>query len=303
MDTDPVADVSRASARPNAPGRGILFMLLGAAVLTVNDTVLKWLTGGYPTGQIMFMRGIFVVLPVAVLAWRAGGLAVLRVNSVGAHALRAGCVLTGTFLFITGLSFMPLAEAIAITFAGPLFVTALAAPMLGEVVGWRRWTAVLVGFVGVLIITRPTGQAIQWAALFPLAASLTGALRDLITRKISTAESSIALLATSTLGVVLAGLVTAPFGWRPIAGFDLGLMAASGVLIGCAHFLLIECFRLAEAALVAPFKYSNLLWAILFGFIVWGDLPDAWTLTGATIVVLSGLYILRRESMLRQTPA
>lgn len=291
------------NARSIAPGRGIVFMLLGAALLTVNDTVLKWLTGGYPTGQIMFMRGIFVVLPVALLVWRAGGLAVLKVNSRGAHALRAFCVLTGTFLFITGLSFLPLAEAIAITFAGPLFVTALAPPMLGEVVGWRRWSAVLVGFIGVLIITRPTGEAIQWAALLPLTASLTGALRDLITRKISTAESSHAMLVTSTAGVVLAGLVTAPFGWRPIAAFDLALMMASGILIGLAHFLLIECFRLAEAALVAPFKYSNLLWAILFGFIVWGDLPDSWTLTGAAIVVASGLYILRREAQLRGTQA
>lgn len=295
-----MAAASRSLSRSIAPGRGILFMLLGAALLTVNDTMLKWLTGGYPTGQIMFMRGLFVVLPVAMLVWRAGGPTVLRVDSLGAHALRAGCVLTGTFLFITGLSFLPLAEAIAITFAGPLFVTALATPMLGEVVGWRRWTAVLVGFIGVLIITRPTGAAIQWAALLPLTASLTGALRDLITRKISTSESSLALLVTSTVGVVLAGLATAPFGWRPIAGFDLALMAASGIVIGCAHFLLIECFRLAEAALVAPFKYSNLLWAILFGFVVWGDLPDGWTLAGAAIVVASGLYILRREAQLRQ---
>jgi len=292
-----------APSRSIAPGRGIALMLLGSALLTVNDTVLKWLTAGYPTGQIMFMRGIFVILPVALLVWRAGGLAVLRIGSRGAHALRAACVCSGAFLFITGLSFLPLAEAIAITFAGPLFITALAAPMLGEVVGWRRWTAVLVGFVGVLIITRPTGAAIQWAALLPLTASLCGALRDLITRKISTSESSIALLCTSTLGVVLAGLATAPFGWKPIAAFDLGLMVFSGVLIGSAHFLLIECFRLAEAALVAPFKYSNLLWAILFGFVVWGDLPDRWTLTGAAIVVASGLYILRREAQRQQPQA
>lgn len=290
-----------ALSRSIAPGRGIIFMLLGSALLTVNDTVLKWLTASYPTGQIMFLRGIFVILPVALLVWRAGGLAVLRVNSKGAHALRAACVCTGTFLFITGLAFMPLAEAIAITFAGPLFVTALAAPMLGEIVGWRRWTAVLVGFIGVLIITRPTGEAIQWAALLPLTASLCGALRDLITRKISTGESSIALLCTSTTAVVLAGLATAPIGWQPVAAFDLGLMVFSGILIGSAHFLLIECFRLAEAALVSPFKYSNLLWAILFGFLVWSDLPDEWTLAGAGIVVVSGLYILRREALSRET--
>jgi drug/metabolite transporter (DMT)-like permease len=278
-------------------------MLLGSALLTVNDTLLKWLTAGYPTGQIMFLRGVFVVLPVALLVWRAGGVAVLRVGSWRAHALRAACVSAGTFLFISGLAFLPLADAVAIAFAGPLFVTALAAPVLGEIVGWRRWTAVLVGFIGVLIITRPTGEAVQWAAMLPLTASLCGALRDLITRKISTGESSIAMLATSTAAVVLAGLATAPFGWPPVAAFDLGLMAISGIVIGSAHFLLIECFRLAEAALVSPFKYSNLLWAIVFGFLVWGDLPDQWTLAGAGIVVASGLYILRREALLRAPPA
>ena len=286
-----------AGTRANAPGRGILFMLLGTAILTVNDAILKWLTAGYPTGQLIFMRGIFVTLPIALLVWRMGGLAVLRINDFGAHALRAGFVILSTFCFVTGLRFMPLADAIAITFAGPLFITALAAPVLTEAVGWRRWTAVLVGFVGVLVMTRPGGGAIQWVALWPLAGTFFGALRDLTTRRISTAESSLALLCTSTVAVVVAGLATSPFGWNPIPAFDLGLMAASGILVGSAHFLMIECFRLAEAALLAPFKYSNMIWAIMLGFAVWGDLPDAWTLTGAAFVVGSGLYILRRESL------
>jgi drug/metabolite transporter (DMT)-like permease len=285
--------------RANAPGRAIAFMLFGTAILTVNDSILKWLSAAYPTGQIMCLRGLFVILPVAILVWRSGGLAVLRVQNFRRHALRAACVVAGAFFFITGLRYMPLADAIAITFAGPLFLTALAQPFLGEAVGWRRWTAVLIGFVGVLMMVRPTGGAVQWVALLPLAGSLFGAFRDLITRKISTDESSIALLCTSTAGVVLAGFCTLPFGWKPVPAVDLGLLMASGILVGSAHFLLIECFRLAEAALVAPFKYSNMVWAILFGFVVWGDVPDPWTFTGAAIVVASGIYILHREAQLR----
>jgi drug/metabolite transporter (DMT)-like permease len=293
-----VVESGRFHAPANSPGRGIAFLLLGTAILTMNDTILKWLTSGYPTGQLLFMRSVFVVLPITLLVWRMGGLAALRVNDLKAHALRGAFVVGSAFCFVTGLRYLPLADAIAITFAGPLFITALAAPVLKETVGWRRWTAVLVGFVGVLVMTRPAGGAIQLAALWPLAATFFGALRDLTTRHISTGESSISLLCTSTAALTVAGLATAPFGWQPIAPADLGLMAAGGILVGSAHFLMIECFRLAEAGLLAPFKYSNMVWAILFGFIVWGEFPDAWTLTGAAFVVASGLYILRRESRL-----
>ena len=129
----------------SAPEKAIVCMLLGAAVLTTNDAVLKWLTSGYHVGQIMFCRGIFIGLPLAILIWRAGGLKSLRPVNPKGHAVRAALVIVGTFLFVSGLAYLPLADAIAITFAGPLFITALAAPLLGESVGWRRWSAVLAG--------------------------------------------------------------------------------------------------------------------------------------------------------------
>jgi len=283
-----------------AAGRGIAFMLLGGALLTMNDAVLKWLTGDYPVGQIMFMRGIFVFLPISILVYYSGGLLVLRINSFKNQALRGVLMVSGTFLFITGLGHLPLGEAIAITFAGPLFITLLAPALLGEHVGWRRWAAVLIGFSGVLVMTRPGSEAVQWAALFPLSASLFGALRDLMTRKLSTSETSISMLCFSTAIVVLGGLATSPFGWAPLTPRDVGLMALSGMLVGSAHFLLIECFRLAEAALVAPFKYFNMVWAVLFGFIVWGDVPDIWTVTGAAFVIGSVLYIMRREAVMKK---
>ncbi|MCH7937013.1 MAG: DMT family transporter [Proteobacteria bacterium] len=279
-----------------SPGRGITFTILGGALLTTNDAVLKWLTSDYPVGQLMFIRGLFVFLPVMLIAWRAGGFGLIRVNSFRNQSLRAGFAFTSGFFFITGISFLPLADALAITFAGPLFVTALAPKMLGEYVGWRRWSAVLVGFAGVVVMLRPGGEAMQWAALFPLGASLAGALRDLTTRKMAGQETSVSIMCFSTAVIVLAGLCTWPFGWAPLVLEDLALMALSGMLVGGAHFLLIERFQWAEAALLAPFKYTNMIWAVLFGFVIWGDVPDVWMTTGAALVIAGGLYIFRRES-------
>jgi drug/metabolite transporter (DMT)-like permease len=286
--------VSRGSA---SPGRGITFSLLGGALLTANDAVLKWLTGDYPVGQLLFYRGLFVLMAVCVIVWRSGGVEIIRINNVRGQFQRAGFAFTSGFLFITGISFLPLADAIAITFAGPLFVTILAALMLGEDVGWRRWAAVAIGFLGVMVMVRPSAEAVQWAALFPLAASLAGALRDITTRRISAHETSMSILCFSTVSVIGFGLCTLPFGWAELNYEDLGLMALSGLFVGGAHYLLIERFRWAEAALLAPFKYTNMIWAVLFGFVIFGDLPDAWTLSGAGIVVVGGLYIAHRETL------
>ncbi len=270
--------------------------MIGAGFfLTLNDAVLKWLTGDYPVGQIMFLRGVFVFLPIAFFVWQAGGGKSLRVRHIQPHLLRGALMIAGTFLFINGLRHLPFADAISITFAGPLFVTALAAPLLGEVIRWRRWLAVIIGFIGVLIIIRPTSEVAQWAAIFPLAASITGALRDILTRKMSQHDSSVAVMFYSTLAVTFAGGVTFLGGWAPVQTADLGLFLLCGVLLGFAHFLMIEAFRLAEAALVVPFKYVSLLWAVLLGLVIWGDIPDGWTFAGAGVVVASGLYILHRE--------
>ena len=292
-------EISVKSSTSSAPGKAIVLMLIGAAVLTINDAILKWLTGSYHVGQIMFCRGIFISLPLSILIWRAGGMKSLRPVNPKGHAIRATLVIIGTFLFVSGLAHLPLTEAIAIAFAGPLFITAFAHPLLGESVGWRRYSAVFTGFIGILIIMRPGGSIIQWAVLFPLAASLTGAFRDLLTRRLSIEETSVSILFYTTLGVIIASLITIRFVWTPVPLTDWGWFALSGLLIGCAHFLMIETFRYGEASLVAPFKYSGVIWAGLLGYIIWGDLPDAATIIGVSIVIVSGLYILRRERVLK----
>ena len=276
-------------------------MLAGVTLLSVNDALIKSLTSGYPVGQLLFVRGLFVLPWVLVLAKLEGGLHTLRIHNIKGQALRSVCVIVSSFLFVTGLSYLPLADAIAISFAGPLFITALAPIVLSEFVGWRRWLAVLVGFAGVLCMIRPGSGAMQWAVLFPLCATLAGVGRDLITRRMARSETTVAVLCATTVVVLLAGLTTAPLGWVRIDPADLWLFTASGALIAGAHYLMIESFRRGEAALVAPFKYASMIWAVLFGYLFFGDLPDQWTIAGASIVISAGLYILHREAVRART--
>lgn len=286
----------------SAPGRAILLMLIGGMLLTVNDALMKWLAGGFPVGELLFVRSVFSFVAIAVLVRFHGGLPSLRIKSPRVHLFRSLLVLAGTFMFVNGLRYLPLADAIAIVFAGPLFITALAPLVIGEAVGWRRWSAVVVGFIGVLIIVRPGTEAMQWAVIFPIGAAMTGAFRDLITRSASATEHSNAMLMTGTAASAIGGLCTLPFGWVPISLHDLGLMALSGFLMAIAHFMMIESFRYGEAGLVAPFKYSNMVYAVLLGFFIWGDLPDALTWTGTAILISSGVYILHRERRLGGKP-
>ncbi len=270
-------------------------MIGGGLLLTMNDGVVKWLSGDYQVGQILTFRGAAaVILITGVLLWRRE-FNIFEVRYPKVQLLRAVLMIASTFLFVNGLRLMPLADTVAVAFVGPIFVTALAPILLSERVGWRRWSAVLVGFAGVLIILRPSGDGLHWAALLPAGAALCGACRDLLTRGISHGEASGTTLFYSTLGVALAGAVTAPFGWQTPALADLGLFVVAGMLLSIAHFLHIETFRFAEAAVVTPFKYSALLWAMAIGFLVWGDIPDNRTLLGAALLIGSGLYIFHRE--------
>lgn len=271
-------------------------MVAGFALLTLNDAVLKWLTVDYPTGQIVFMRSIFVMIIVALIAWRSGGVRALRVVNFSGQLTRAALMAVATLLFVTSLRLMPLADAIAIAFSAPLFITALAGPLLGERVGWRRWIAVLVGFGGILVMFRPTGETMRLISLLPLGVALASAFKDIITRRIAATESSVSILFVTTLVLATVGLVTAASGWSAITLLDFGLFALCGLLLGGAQYLTIEAFRHANAAVVAPFEYSAVLWAMLYGYLIWDDVPDRWIISGSVLVIGSGLFILYRES-------
>jgi drug/metabolite transporter (DMT)-like permease len=286
----------------SAPGasatiiRSIALMVASSGLLTVNDAIVKWLAQTYPVGQVMSLRGVFVIGIVVAWALARRHTGALRVYNWRLQLARGGLMSLSTFLFVTALTLMPLADAIAITFAGPILATALAALLLHEPVGWRRWSAVAIGFTGVVLMMRPTPELVRLFAIVPLLAALMGALRDIVTRKMGTGgESTLAILLISTLVVTLAGLLTIPWGWSPLRLVDLVLFAGSALLVGCAQGFMIESFRLGEVGLVAPFKYASLIWAVLLGLLVWGDRPDPWTWAGASLVVGGGLYLWHRE--------
>ncbi len=291
------------AARLVQTGPAILCMLASVILLTCNDTIVKSLSGHYPTGQLLFIRGLCVWPWIVGLAYWYGGLHTLKIRSFDGQLLRSCCVIASAFLFVAGLKLLPLAETVAAAFTGPLFITAMAPLMLGERVGWRRWLAVCIGFGGALVMIRPGTDALQLALLFPLASAFCAGLRDVITRRIAQTESPVAVLAVATAAVMLAGLTTVPFAWVDIQPDHIWRFVLSGAVIAPAQLLMIEAFRRGEAAVVAPFKYTSLIWALILGFLVFGDFPDAWTLSGAAIIMSAGLYVLHRETLLKRRTA
>ena len=271
-------------------------MIAGVFVLTTQDAITKWLTAGYHAGEIMFYRGAFSFMPLALFLWRAGGLTALRSRRPGLNFLRAVLALCTSVLIVKSFAALPLADALSIVFASPIILTALSVPLLGEKVGWRRWSAVAVGFVGVLLLTRPGPGGIALVALLPLSAATFSALRDIVTRRLGAFDSSTTILVYTQLVATLAAAPTLVdnHGWPPL--HDWVLFAAAGTLVGVAHFLLIQALVFAPAAVVAPFRYLALVWAVLAGFLVWGDVPDRWAIAGSTLIVGAGLFMLRRET-------
>ena len=275
-------------------------MIGGALALTINDGMAKYLTETYPVGQVMALRGTFILCLLIFLFISARKKLNLKIYSWRNNFYRAAAMTGSTFCFITGLSYLPIADAIAIAFAAPLLTTLLAVFCLRERVGLHRWIAIFFGFIGVIIIVQPTNDAFKVAALAPLGAAFFGAIRDVITRKITSSESSFTILLTSMFLITLAGYLTFPLGWSEFQVEHIWLFLCSSILVGVAQYLMIEAFRLGEVGLISPFKYSSLLWAVIIGFIVWGDIPGYFVLVGATILIISGVYLLRAEKNLKK---
>lgn len=288
------------AALPNGP-KGMALMTVGIGLITINDALMKLANEGLPLGETLAFRGAFVWIPILLFVWRAGGLSALKVYDWRRQLIRGAFLIFSSWCYFFGLLALPLAQAIAIASVGPLFLTMLAGPFLGETVGWRRWSAVGVGFVGALVIIRPGGAGFEWAVLFPLGAALAGAGRDIVQRQMSLGrEGTIAILAVSTTCVGLSGAVTLPFAWVTPSLEGLALIAAAAFLLGVSHYLMIDALRLVEAASIAPLRYSNFLWAALWGFLIWGAVPEDTTWIGVAIIAASGVYILHRETVRRR---
>jgi drug/metabolite transporter (DMT)-like permease len=275
--------------------------VVGAVIcFSIVDATAKWLGQTYEPIQIVFLRYLFGLIPIVPLIWRAGGFSVLRTRRPLAHVLRAS-LLFGAFLaFISALRALPLAEAVAIGFTAPLFVTALARPMLGEAVGPRRWAAVVVGFMGALVMLRPGSAAFRPEALLVLASALSFAVAMLLTRRLARTETNVAMLAYTTFGACLASLPFLSLVWRAPTDDHFGLFVLLGIFGGTAAYLLIVAYRHAPAAVIAPFDYTGLIWASLLGWILWRESPEPAVWIGAAVIALSGIYITHRETVRRR---
>lgn len=284
------------SAVSTAPIAGIGLLVLACLSFSVLDATAKYLSASLPTLQIVWMRFVTHVLLALVFfqVWKTPSL--LKTKRPVLQAVRALSLLGITVFNFLAVRYLQLAETTSIMFAAPFVITALAGPMLGEWAGMRRWIAIVVGFAGVLVVTQPGLGGMHWAAIYSVAAMTFYAIYALLTRQLTATDSSAGMLLIS--GIV-ASVVMAPAGlsvwvmpqdfWQWILLFALGALGAGG------HFLFILAHRVAPAPVLAPFNYTQIIWMVALGYLIFGDVPTSTTLIGAAIVIASGLYILYRE--------
>ena len=279
---------------------GIGLMILAIGLFTVMDAIGKALTASYPVPQVVWARYFFQFALMLLLIPRVGARGLVRTSRPGIHVARGLLLAVSTLCLIKAISIVPLADAYTITFVAPLLVTVFSIPLLGERVGWRRWSAVLAGFAGVLIVIRPGVGTAHWALLLPLMTAVGFALYQILTRKVSAVPGETTLAMLFYLACVGTAITTAylPFVWQPVAALDWLPMAAMGALGGLGHLILIRALTVAPASLLAPFVYSQIVWALVLGYLVFGDLPDTWMLMGGAVIVASGLYVFYREAVL-----
>ena len=291
------ADPSSAPTGMSKSTKGILLMVLAMFFISIMAVGTKWVGASYPVLQIVFIRNIFVLVLVLCMVWRKGGINSLVVQNRKGVALRAVFQFGAAYFIATTIIFLPLADAESLFFAAPLVIAFLSPHILGEFVGWRRKSAIFCGFIGVIIMLRPTPDLIQPLAFFGVAAAVFIALRDIWTRKLREGETANAIMFWSELGVLIGSFPLALYFWQPLTANDLAIMAFAGIFLGAAQFTMALAFLTAEAATVAPFRYTVIILTTLFGYLFFGDIPDTFVIVGVAIVVASGLYILHRESV------
>ncbi|MDJ0950818.1 MAG: DMT family transporter [Alphaproteobacteria bacterium] len=286
--------MTAAPRRSDAPLRGIILMCAAVLCFVLMNTIVKHLSDTVPVPLIIWGRYFFhLVLILAFFPRRIPTLLTSQRKSL--QVLRSVLVLLATLCMFTAVSLMPLADVVSITFVAPLLVTGLSVPILGEHVGLRRWAAVAAGFIGVLIVIRPGAGVFQWAAVLALGQALFYASYQILTRLTSRdADPLSALFYTALVGAVATSFA-APLFWVPLGAVDWLLLALAGLFGGAGHFAVIKAYERADASVIAPFAYTELVWAVALGFAVFGDFPDRWTLVGALIIAGSGLYVLHRE--------
>lgn len=274
-------------------------MLGAGAIFSFTDAVSKVMMADYPVGEVIFFRSVFVLLvTVVAIRWQGGWRQVRIVDWRRQLARGVNIACTG-LCFMFALKHVPLADMTAMVFLSPIILTALAPYFLGERVGWRRWTAVGIGFSGVLLIVNPNNDGPLWPLLLAACVPCLTSMRDILTRRLGQTDSPSAMVLISTSCTVIVGAALLPFGWVTPDVIGLALFALTGCLQGVAQFLTVYAFVYGEAVVVTPFRYFMLLWATLYGYLFFAHIPQTETFIGAAIVSASGLYIFFRETRLR----
>jgi len=302
---NPLSADSAAHAVVQRNGMGIALRVAAMACMAVLAALVKACAErGAPVLEIVFFRNAFAFVPVLLYVSRTSGFGVLRTRRLGGHATRAAVGLVGMVCGFTAVSMLPLTESTALSFASPLFMTALSALILKEAVGVHRWGAVVVGFLGVLIMIRPdpTHMA-NLGAAFGLLGALGAAGAMIAIREIGRTEPGPTIVFYFTLAGMLVGLASLPFGgWTVPDLTTLLMLVCTGLIGGTGQLLLTEALRRAPVAVVAPFDYTQLVWACIIGYLVWDEIPRAATVVGALVVAASGVYILFRETRRFRAP-
>ncbi len=284
---------------------GAILMAVSMLSFISNDALMKFLFQTISVEQGIFMRGLVSVPLLALIAYLRKSLFV-RIDWRNWRVIltRAFAELAATMAFLTALSHMPLANITAILQALPLTVTMFAAIFFGEQVGWRRWGAILAGFIGVLIIIRPSDDGFNEYAVLAIVAVACVTVRDAITRRLDRSVPSLFVAFISAIPIfIYGGVATATTGWTVVSGTMIGIVVVAAIAITCGYLFAVMAMRNGEISFVAPFRYTGMIWAILFGFLLFGDLPDAATILGTMIVIGMGVYAFHRERIRQRASA
>ena len=288
-----------APARSDRPFRGIALILASTVFLGTSDVTAKYLSGTLPSIEIAWIRFLVFALIMSPAMLPGSPLLALHSRRPGLQVMRGVALLASSLFFISGLRFLPIAEASATAFVSPLFVTALSIVFLGEIVGARRWIATAIGLIGVLIILRPGTSAFHAAAFFPIVSALTWACTLIMTRMMSGREHVLTTMTYSSISGVGILCALVPFVWVAPSWHDILFGILIGVASTAGQWIVVLAFRYADASVLAPFSYTQLLWVSILGYLIFGEVPDIWTVTGAAFIVGSGLYTAHRERIRR----
>ena len=284
---------------PAIAGRGKsgTLMIAASGCFTINDALCKWVMPNYPVGEIVAVRSLVILVLVGTAALLSRSLAAqLAFHNHKLHAVRACLLALSAMLFLSGLAYMPLTNAVALSFTSPLFVVILAGPLLGERVAPSHWFAVGAGFVGTLFVLDPSIEEFGWVSVLPACAAMVTAATDLLTRRMASRESSLSLAVSGAAGPLIFGLCTAVFGWRWGDAASFGIVALAGVFVFLSYYFVAEAFLRGPASYVAPFRYSALVWGMVIALLAWGQTPDPNVLLGSLVLVGSGLYLAKVRS-------